>query len=106
MNPVIDDIAARAAKDRSAAMYRHAATKYKRLASDLKTFDIGIPRAEKSVDDLRTALAEASVQSTKLALALEQRDAVVAGSARRELAQVARLQKAIVTRIDGDCGGH
>jgi hypothetical protein len=106
MNPVLDDIAARVAKDRGAAPYRHAATKYKKLASDLKRFELGIPRAEKSVEDLGATMKEASVQATKLAEALEQRDAVVASTARRELGQIARLQKAIVARIDGDCSGH
>jgi hypothetical protein len=106
VNPVLDDIAARTAKDRGAAPFRHAATRYKKLAADLKHFDLGIPRAEKAVDDLGAAMKDASVQATKLADALEQRDAAVAATARRELGQVARLQKVIVTRIDGDCAGH
>jgi hypothetical protein len=106
MNPVLDDIAARVAKDRGASPYRHAATKYKKLAAELKRFDLGIPRAEKSVDELGAAMKDASVHSTKLADALDQRDAMVASTARRELGQIARLQKSIVTRIDGDCAGH
>jgi hypothetical protein len=106
MNPVLDDIAARVAKGRGAAPYRHAATKYKKLASDLKRFDLGIPRSEKSVDELGAAMKDASVQATKLADALEQRDAIAASTARRELGQIARLQKSIATRIDGDCAGH
>jgi hypothetical protein len=106
VNPVLDDIAARTAKARGAAPFRHAATRYKKLAADLNHFDLGIPRAEKAVDDLGAAMKDASVQATKLADALEQRDAAVAATARRELGQVARLQKVIVTRIDGDCAGH
>jgi len=105
VNPVLDDISERVAHGKGADPYRYAAERYGKLASDLKKFDVGIPRAEKSIDDLGTALREASTQSAKLAEALEKRDVVVAASARRDLGHVARLEKAIVTRIDNDCGG-
>jgi len=103
VNPVLDDIAAKVQKEQGPPQYRYAAAQYDKLASDLKRFDIGIPRAEKSVDDLGAAMKEASVQSAKLAGALEQQDVVVASTARRELGQLARLEKAIAQRIAGDC---
>ncbi|HEX6764788.1 MAG TPA: hypothetical protein VF103_04905, partial [Polyangiaceae bacterium] len=67
--------------------------------------DIGIPRFEKSVEDLGAAMKEASTHSGNLAEALEKRDAVLAGSARRDLAHTARLQKTLAARIESDCGG-
>lgn len=106
VNPAFDAIAARTAKDRSAASYRFAADRYAKLAAELKPFDIGIPRTEGAVDELGGAMKEAAAQATKLAEALERGDAVVAGAARRELAQLARQQKTIAARIDDDCTGH
>ena len=106
VNPAFDEIAARTAKDRSPASYRFAADRYRKLAADLKPFDIGIPRTEGAVDELGSAMKEAGAQATKLAEALERGDSVVASSARRELAQLARQQKSIAARIDDDCTGN
>jgi hypothetical protein len=105
VNPVLDDISEHAAKDKGSAPYRYAAIRYGKLANDLKKFDIGIPRFEKSVEDLGAAMKEASAHSGNLAEALEKRDAVLAGSARRDLAHAARLQKTLAARIESDCGG-
>jgi hypothetical protein len=105
VNPVLDDISARISKDKSPPQYRYAATRYAKLAADLKAFDVGIPRTERTVDELGNAMREASTHSQKLADALEKRDAVNAASARRDLAQLARTQKSIVARIDDDCVG-
>jgi hypothetical protein len=105
VNPALDDISERMAKDRGPGAYRYAATRYRKLASDLKAFHLGIPRAEKSVEDLRSAMTDASTQAQKLAEALDQRDAVIAASARRDLGHVARVQKSVVLRIESDCDG-
>jgi predicted ribosome quality control (RQC) complex YloA/Tae2 family protein len=106
VNPVLDDISARIAKDKSPPAYRHAATRYAKLSADLKHFDVGIPRTEKTIDELVGAMTNASTHSAKLAEALEKRDLVNAASARRELAQLARVQKSIAARIDDDCVGN
>ena len=105
VNPALDEIAARVGKDRSAASYRFAAARYGKLATELTHFRLGIPRTERTVEELADAMKQASTQSTMLADALEKRDAVLAGNARRELTQLARHQKAITMRIDDDCGG-
>ena len=105
VNPVLDDVSARISKDKSPAQYRYAATRYAKLAADLKQFDVGIPRTEKAVDELGNAMKDAGAHATKLADALEQRDATTAASARRDLGQLSRVQKSIVARIDNDCVG-
>ena len=105
VNPVLDDISEHAEKDKGSAPYRYAAKHYGKLATDLKKFDIGIPRIEKSVDDLGAAMKEASTHSARLADALEKRDAALAASARRDLSHTARLQKTVASRIESECGG-
>ncbi|HVR18213.1 MAG TPA: hypothetical protein VMS65_00910 [Polyangiaceae bacterium] len=105
VNPALDEIAERVAKDRGAASYRFAAARYGKLATELAHFRLGIPRAEGTVEELAEAMKQASTQATQLADALEKRDAVVAGNARRDLTQLARQQKSITMRIHGDCGG-
>lgn len=105
VNPVLDDISARISKDKSAPQYRHAATRYAKLAADLKQFDVGIPRTEKAVDELGNAMKDAGAHAQKLADALDQRDAMTAATARRDLGQLARVHKSIVARIDNDCVG-
>jgi len=105
VNPVLDDISARIEKDKSPLQYRYAATRYEKLAADLKLFDVGIPRAEKTIDELGNAMKDAGTQATRLADALDKRDAVTAASARRDLGQLARVQKSIAARIDNDCVG-
>jgi hypothetical protein len=105
VNPVLDDISARIAKDKSPAQYRYVGTRYAKLSTDLRAFDVGIPRTERTIDELASAMQDASSHSTKLADALDKRDAVTAAGARRELSQLARMQKSIVARIDDDCVG-
>jgi hypothetical protein len=105
VNPVLDDISARISKDKSPPQYRYASTRYAKLAADLKQFDVGIPRTEKAVDELGTAMKDAGTHAQNLADALEKRDAMSAASARRELGQLARVQKSIAARIDNDCVG-
>jgi hypothetical protein len=104
VNPALDDISGKMTKGGSTP-YRFAAERYKRVSSELGRFDIGIPRAEKTVDELGSTLTQASVQSAALADALEKRDAVVAANARRELLNLARAQKGIARRIERDCEG-
>lgn len=103
VNPALDDIAKRTDKDRSVGAYRYAARRYAALARDVAEFDLGIPRAEQAIDDLGAALKEAGVQTGKLADALEKQDNTLASNARRELGQLARLQNAIVARLEKDC---
>lgn len=103
VNPVLDDISARIAKDKSPPEYRYAATHYAKLAADLEKFDVGIPRTEKTIDELASAMKAASTHATKLADALEKRDAVTTATERRELGQLSRMQKSIAARIDNDC---
>jgi hypothetical protein len=105
VNPALDEIAERVGKDRGPASYRFAAARYGKLATELAQFRLGIPRAEGTVGELTQAMKQASAQATMLADALEKRDAVLAGNARRELTQLARHQRAITMRIDNDCGG-
>jgi hypothetical protein len=104
VNPAIDDISAQMTKP-GTAPYRFAARRYKAASSELARFDLGIPRAEKTVDELGSTLAQASTHSATLADALEKRDVVVAAAARRDLVNLARSQKAIAKRIDKDCDG-
>jgi hypothetical protein len=105
VNPTLDDVAHHLQKDRGAAPYRHAAASYQKLATELKRFDIGIPRAQKSVEELGTVMKDASGQAKKLADAIDQRDVGASGAARRDLAHLSRVQKSIVARIDSDCDG-
>jgi hypothetical protein len=105
VNPTLDDIAEHLEKDRGAAPYRHAAASYQKLATDLKRFDLGIPRTQKSVEELGTVMKDASGQAKRLADAIDQRDVGVAAQARRDLSHLSRVQKSIVSRIDNDCDG-
>lgn len=105
VNPALDDISGQLVKPGSTP-YRFAATRYKAVSAELARFDVGMPRAEKTVDELATTLGQASVQSAALADALERRDVVVVATAKRELVNLARAQKAIVKRIEKDCDGH
>jgi hypothetical protein len=104
VNPALDDISGQMKKEGSTP-YRFAAGRFKAVSTELARFDIGIPRAEKTVDELGTTLAQASVQSAALAEALDKRDAVVAATARRELLNLARNQRGIAKRIEKDCDG-
>jgi hypothetical protein len=104
VNPALDDIAAHQGKPGNIP-YRVAAKRYKAVASELARFDIGIPRTEKAVDELGTMLGQAGVQAAALADALEKRDIAVATTARRELVNLSRAQKAVMKRIENDCDG-
>ena len=104
VNPALDDISAQMTKPGSTP-YRFAAQRYKAVSSELARFDLGIARAEKTVDELGSTFAQASAHSATLADALEKRDVVIAASARRDLVNLARSQKALAKRIEKDCAG-
>jgi hypothetical protein len=105
VNPALDEIAARVEKERGAAPYRFAATRYAKLSGELQHFRLGIPRAQRTLGELSATMKEASSQATKLADALDKGDAVVAANVRRDLGHLARQQKSITMRIHGDCSG-
>jgi hypothetical protein len=105
VNPALDEIAARMEKDRGAAPYRFAATRYHKLAGDLQHFRLSIPRVQRTLAELSATMKEAGAQSAKLADALDKGDAVVAANARRDLGHLARQQKSITLRIQADCSG-
>jgi hypothetical protein len=105
VNPALDEISNRVDKDKSAAPYRFAARRYAKLAADLKAYQLGIPRAQKTVEELSVVLRDAGTQSAKLAEALEKSDTFGAANARRDLSQLARQQRTITLRLSGDCSG-
>jgi len=105
VNPALDEIAARVEKDRGAASYRFASTRYAKLSGDLQHFRLGIPRAQRTLGELSATMKDAGDHAARLADALDKGDAVVAADVRRELGQLARQQKSLTMRIHGDCSG-
>jgi len=85
------------------ASHRELAGRYERLARDVEAHSKGDDALGRTLKEYSLAFDETARSLRTLADAMEKQDPIAASSLRREMGNLARRDKTLVTRIDGLC---
>jgi hypothetical protein len=102
VNTSLDTIEELTAKPASSA-YGAAALEYEGLAKRLDAFDGGSPELVRDVHEYAAFARSSARAAAGVAQALQTKNSAAAQVNAHELARLARQEKVIVRRIDGDC---
>jgi hypothetical protein len=103
VNSALDEIAARQDAGVSAAGEREMAGRYERLAAELLALKLENEALAKTVAEYAVMVKDTARLLRRIADSRERNEAIVIAVSKRELANQARREKMIVTRIDAAC---